>query len=33
MQKQDIQCQLLPAKSVSIIIEGILECVTVAIQG
>ena len=28
--KQDIQCQLLPEKSVSI--EGILECVTVAIQ-
>ena len=28
--KQNIQCQLLPEKSVSI--EGILECVTVAIQ-
>ena len=28
--KQDIQCQLLPEKSVSN--EGILECVTVAIQ-
>ena len=32
MEKQDIQCQLLPEKSVSLIIEGILECVTVAIQ-